>query len=128
VQDDRWTSSRVQLTGQVQPRFLRRPVTAAFAQQRSLSLLATRPADGVYGDDADPATTCALAGQRVYAATLTLVRETERAVFVTVVSRRTEGSTDGCSIASTSCDDLVIRTVRLDAPIGERRLYAVTFA
>lgn len=33
----------------------------------------------------------------------------------------------GCAVVSTSCDDLAFRTIALDAPIGDRRIYAATF-
>jgi hypothetical protein len=128
VRGDGWTSARVQLIDAIMPRFLRRPVRAAYAQQRALRMMASRPTDGVYRSDADPATpACELAGRRVYSHTRLLVRETPRAVFVTLVSHRTSGSTIGCVISNTSCDGLVLRSFRLQAPIGERRLYAVTF-
>lgn len=89
--------------------------------------MATRGIDGTYYDDEDPATTCEFAGKRVYSATRLLVHETPRAIFMTLVSRRTPGSFAGCIIASTSCDDLVFRNVAFQAPIGTRKLYAVTF-
>lgn len=123
-----WISSRVSLVETIRPRFAAEPITAAFAQQRSLRLIASRPMDGDYYDDEDPATTCELTGKRVYSATRLLVHETPRAIFITLVSRPTSGSTAGCKVMSTSCDDTVMRYVSFDAPIGERRLYAVTFA
>ena len=61
------------------------------------------------------------------AAGVLLVHETSRAVFMTLVMRRTPGSASGCNTASTSCDDLTLRTVTLDAPIGDRQLYSTTF-
>jgi hypothetical protein len=127
VNGDGWSSARVGLMDSIQPRFLRRPVAAAYAQQRSLKLMAIRGIDGTYYDDEDPATTCALTGRRVYSAPRLLVRETATAVFVTLASHRTPGSTQGCVLASTSCDDLVMRSVSLAAPIGDRQVYAVTF-
>ena len=128
VRGDGWSSANVGLRESIQPRFARRPITAAYAQQRSLKLMAIRPTDGEYTDDSDPATApCALAGRRVYSATRMLVRETDRAIFLLLASHRTPGSTEGCRIMSTSCDDLVLRTVTLDAPIGDRRVYSVTF-
>ena len=122
-----WISSRVTLVDMIHPRFAAEPIAAAFAQQRSIRIIASRPMDGVYVEDDDPSTTCALLGQRVYAATRLLVRETPRAIFMTLVSRRTQGAADGCSVMSTSCDDTVVRMVSFRAPIGARQLYAATF-
>ena len=128
VRGDNWFSTRVGLAESIQPRFLRRPVTAAYAQQRSVRLDAVRPIDGDYADDDDPATPpCALVGRRVYSATRLLVKETPRAIFITLASHRTPGSTEGCRVFSNSCDDIVSRFVSFDAPIGDRRIYAVTF-
>lgn len=127
VRGDGWTSARVGLAESIQPSFLRRPVAAAYAQQRGLNLIAARGFDGVYYDDEDPATTCELQGRRVYSATRLLVRETSRAIFITLASHRTPGSSAGCIVSSTSCDDLVFRSVRFAAPIGDREIYSVTF-
>ncbi|MCW2920537.1 MAG: hypothetical protein JWL76_411 [Thermoleophilia bacterium] len=127
VRGSGWISSRVGLIESIQPRFLRRPVAAAYAQQRGLNLIAIRPLDGTYYDDEDPATTCELEGRHVYSATRLLVRETPRAIFITLASHRTPGSSAGCLLASTSCDDLVLRSVTFDAPIGDREIYATTF-
>lgn len=127
VRSTSWVATPVYLHRQVQLRQMRHPVTAAFAQQRSLALLIVRQGAGRYWDPSDDDATCALAGQPIWSEPKLLVRETERAVFMTAISRRTQGDTTGCGHAVGSCDDLNFRTTWLDAPIGSRQLYAVTF-
>lgn len=128
VRDAGWESFDLNIDQRVQLVGMRQPLDAAFAQQRSIRLAGTHPINGRYVDDEDPATTCELSGKSVYAGPKVLVHETSRAIFVTMVLRRTPGSSAGCVVVSTSCDDLTRRTVLLDAPIGARQLYSTTFA
>ena len=127
VRDAGWESFGLAIDQRVQLDGMRQPVQAAFAQQRSLRLVGTHPLNGRYFDDEDPATTCELSGKPVYAGPKVLVHETSRAIFVTMVLRRTPGSSAGCITASTSCDDITFRTITLDAAIGDRQLYSTTF-
>jgi hypothetical protein len=127
VQGTSWQSFGVGHDQRVQLRGMSQPVTAAYRQQRTIRLVSVHALNGRYYDDEDPATTCELSGQQVYSTPKLLVHETSRAVFMTLVMRRTPGSASGCNIASTSCDDLTLRTVTLDAPIGDRQLYSTTF-
>jgi hypothetical protein len=130
VQSTSWKSFPVTINQRIQLDGMDEPIDAAFAQQRSIRLVSFHPGALVarYTEDDDPATTCALAGQQVWSTPKVLVHETTRAIFITTVMRRTEGSTEGCGIVASSCDDLMFRRIVLDAPIGARELYSVRFS
>lgn len=127
VRHESWASIRIHMAQHVQLRGMRQMVPAAYAQQRSVRIMVIRPGAGRYTEDPDPATTCALAGQQVWSTPRILLRETPRAIFMTAITRKTTGSTAGCGVVAGSCDDLTFRTIALDAPIGDRRIYSATF-
>lgn len=128
VQSESWVVTPVYINQQVRLRGMRSAVTATFAQARGFPVMIVRTGAGRYTEDDDPATTCALAGQQVWSTPRLLVRETPRAIFLTAVSRRAQGSTEGCGVVTGSCDDLTLRAVTLDEPIGFRQLYFTTFS
>jgi hypothetical protein len=122
-----WQSFGVALDQRVQLPGMRAPVAASFRQQRTIRLISSHPLTGRYVDDEDPNTTCELSGQQAWSTPKVLVHETARAVFITVVMKPAQGSSDGCILVATSCDDLTFRTITLDAAIGDRQLYSTTF-
>jgi hypothetical protein len=91
-----------------------------------------------WADDADPTTSCAVAGEQVYSRPRLLVRETPDAVFVTFVTRRAAVDPPGCVAVSPeviaqpagtpagasldSCSDLAIGRTTLQRPLGDRNL------
>lgn len=87
-------------------------------------------------DDTDPATTCSRRGEPVYTRPRLVVRQTERAVFATVVTRR-QPDPIGCVswapgdaplpgnqsvVAEHSCADTAFGKVVLKRPVGDRRI------
>ena len=128
VQSTSWVTSRLTIDQQVQVPGSTRVHSAAFRQQRSLRLFTQDPGGGTYTEDQDPATTCALAGQKIWSDTKVLLRETPRAIFVVAITRKTPGDATGCGTSITSCDDITTRIVGLAAPIGARQVYSTTFA
>ena len=129
VQSTSWKSARsITIDQRVLLSGMPEPANLAFAQQRSISIMVLHPPVSRYTDDPNDETECALTGQLVWSRPTLLVRETGRAVFLAAISRQTRGSTAGCGIVASSCDDITLRTVRLAARIGQRRLYATTFS
>jgi hypothetical protein len=129
-----WTSVRPGLLQLVRRGDRDSLVGVARRDQTSLRVLASLRLDQGYylRDDADPATAaCAIAGMRDWTDPKILVRETTRAVFVTAIARPTPGDRTGCVVdqqAVSSCEPLGFATLRLDAPVGDRRIVMQRFA
>lgn len=125
-----WQTAGTTLVQQVRVPGSRRVVTAAFRQQSSLRLSSAWPESGSKVTGAAPGMTCDVPeGTTTWAKPRLLVRETDRAIFVTAITRQqvTREQAAGCGFVTNSCDHAVQRTIRLAAPIGDRAVYLTRF-
>ncbi len=126
-----WQTAQTTMNQQVRVPGTRRVVNAAFRQQTSLRLSSSWPERGAKVAGPAPGMTCDVPdGTSTWAKPRVLVRETDRAVFVTAITRQqvTREQAAGCGFVTMSCDDRVQHTIRLAAPIGDRTVYITRFA
>ncbi|MCW2960247.1 MAG: hypothetical protein JWM90_634 [Thermoleophilia bacterium] len=129
--DDTWTSVTPELSQFVVTRKVGRHYGVSYKNQLALSIDARGPEDDGgwrYSDDDDPATPpCQITGQIEWQRPKVLVRQTRTAIRILAVAQRTLGDRTGCvygaELGEVECPNLATVIVRLNAPVGNRRIH-----
>lgn len=124
-----WVGTRPELNQIVKVRGVGAVEGVSFSRQSSLSIDAAAPSNNGWlyaDDDLDSTPPCEIAGTGEWQLPVVLVREDRREVRIAAAAQLTPGSRFGCVLggddAAWGCPTLTRTVVKLDRPIGSRRL------